>query len=482
MKKIIVSSVITALSISSLVAKMPSGNSLPAGYKFDRPLPINLNVAPSLITNESVSQFHHALEKSSGWLFDAGYQWLQPDKIWSRVAYKYILFPIVSAPINAVVRRTAAMHGKGTRLMALGGDAQFVKSSYEDYAANYWALLGRNVWSSIKSVFTGGMDYVDVFPAHAPKFTSKYAEAYINSAPQVDLTALQATAKRVRENDSVDSNKVALDPDILKLRDQAEAYLTNKGKLLLRTAGYNAHMQHARYIEDTLWYDAGGHLAQISNHALYKLTHAIDGIGLIFARNDSGQTNSELGRISAAYKTMDIDLSWKMMGVHSLIAFFGSAEFWGRLFEENDYLTTGDVYIKAPEYKGFRLPNIGFFLNTSGPSYQVNTGYRYGEDWFFPVAIEFVFQGPEKTFEATLGVRKKFAWKNLFMHAELVVNPQNKAAGGKVSMGMQPHENIFFEMGARLDHVDTLEGERNIRSLENDKWCISGLATVGLMY
>lgn len=458
------------------------GKKLPAEYKFSRPLPISLGLFPGFMTNQSVSDFQMALEKDTGWVFDKGHQWLAPQQVWTRVAYKYLLYPMVMGPFYKALRMTMDVYGKASRIEALGGKALYVGNTYETCAENYWLAFAQNIWKSYKGAITGSVESIDVMPADKEEFQSSYRAEFVSNAVQVDLTTLQAKVKTVRENDAVDANKVALNSEIAAIKDDLETYLTSRGKVLVRASGYNARMAHTRNIEDTMWYDGGGHLAQLSNHTLNKLAYTIDGIGLFFQRNETGKTNSDLGHIEVAYKEMGVDLSWKEMAGYGALAFLGSAEFWGRFFEEIDYISSGDAYVKAPEICGFRLPNLGFYLTSQGPSYQINTGYRWGQSLFFPLAVEFVFKGQNKMVELIAGVRKQFAWMGVYVHGEVVANINQSAFGGKAVVGMKPTDNLFIDLGVRFDHKDTLEGERNIRSLKDGAWSPSIIATVGVAF
>jgi hypothetical protein len=481
MLKKITSCIVLGLSVSALQADV--GAKQPTQYTFSRPIPLSLGFIPGLMTNQSVSEFHIALEKNTGWVFDAGHKWLQPQTMWGRAAYKYLLFPAVMAPFNKAIRMSADVYGKASRIEALGWKAEYVGNTYESYAENYWSMFAKNLWKSYKGM-VGTVETIDAIPSDKNETLDKYSKRFIaDPKPMVDATDLRESIKTALKDESVDANKVTLNQEVSGLRDALDAHLTPQGQVLTRAAGYNAGMMHARDIEDTLWYDGGGHLAQLSNHSMGKLAIAIDGIKLAFLRNHSACPHTELGRVSMAYGEMGVDIGSKMIPVYSALAFLGSAEFWGRFLEEADYMSSGDVYVKAPEIGGFRLPNLGFYFTTKGLSYQLNTGYRFGQDLFFPVAIEYVFNGPKNIIECTLGVRKQFAWMGAYVHGDVVANFQESGYGGKLAVGIKPCQSFYSDVGVRIDHIDTLEGERNIRVITNDdKWCASMFATVGVLF
>jgi hypothetical protein len=482
MLKKIMNCVVIGLSVSALQAD--AGEKQPPQYKFSRPIPLSLGFIPGLLTNQSVSEFHIALEKNTGWAFDAGHTWLQPHSKWGRAAYKYLLFPVVMGPFNKAIRMSADVYGKASRIEALGWNAEYVGNKYETYAENYWSMFAKNVWKSYKGMF-GTVETIEAIPSDKNETLDKHSTRFIKDPkPVVDATEIRASIKAVLEKDeSVDPNRVTLSQEVGKSRYDLDAHLTAQGKVLTRAAGYNARMMHSRDIEDTLWYEGGGHLAQLSNHTMGKLIIALDGIGVYMIRNGDAKHLSDLGRIQMAYYEMGLDVCGKKIAMYSALAFLGSAEFWGRFFEEVDYLSSGDVYVKAPEIGGFRLPNLGFYLTTKGLSYQLNTGYRFGQDLFFPMAVEYVFNGPKNIVECTLGVRKQFAWMGAYVHGEVVANFQESGYGGKLAVGIKPCQSVYADAGVRIDHIDTLEGERNIRVITNDdKWCASIFATVGVSF
>ena len=479
--KYIISAAVTAISISGISGDV--GEKRPADYKFSRPIPLSLGFFPGFMINQSVSEFHMAIEKNTGWVFDAGHKWLQPETKLGRIGYKYLLFPFVMAPLNKAIRITTDLHGKSSRFQALGWKTEYVSNKYETYAENYWSMAGQNVWKAYKGMLST-VENVDVVPTKFDGNADKVASRFVRATTDVDLTLMKESIKEALKNEAVDANKVLLQEDIGNLRFvQVDDHLTPQGQVITRAGGYNALMMHVRDSEDTLWFEGGGHIAQLSNHSVAKLTVAIDGISAYMMRNDNVKHMSELGRVLTAYKFMGIDLCGKKIAMYSALCFLGSAEFWGRFFEEADYISSGDVYVKAPEIGGFRLPNLGFYFTTKGLSYQLTTGYRFGQEWFFPVAVEWVFKGPKDIFEFTAGVRKQFGWMGAYIHGEVVANFQESGYGGKVAVGVKPGQSFYVDCGVRIDHIDTLEGERNIRVINNDdKWNASVFATVGVMF
>lgn len=433
--------------ISAKQAEPQNNQKEASSFVYSRPLFLSVAFydVNELLDRKLASDVNVALEKASSWVFDKGNQWLQPNRVWTRVAYKYFLYPVAMGPFYKSLRATQDAHARRESLASLRNlKPQYLGNTFETYAENYWTLLLRNIWSSYKSAVSGS-SMMTVSVADSDK----------------DLSAVRQAIEAERLDDAVDANSVLFNQRVVDLRNELERDLSKGQRLNFRSAGYNARMMHTRNVEDTLWYDRGGHLAQLSNHTANKLTHTIDAIGVFFMRNESGQLNSELGRIQSAYKDMGIELSWQEMGAYGAMAFLGSAEFWGRFFEEVDYVATGDVFVKAPERGGFRLPNLGFYLTSKGPSYQINTGYRYGESLFFPVAVEFVFKG-KKTAELTLGVRKYFNWMNSYLHAEVVSNLNEFEFGGKLGFGMKPKNTYLVDLGVRFDNGKTLQGERTM--------------------
>lgn len=478
--KYIMSAVIAAVSITGVFADV--GEKRPSDYKFSRPIPVSLGFVLGFMTNQSVSEFHMAIEKNTAWVFDAGHQWLEPETKLGRVGYKYLLFPFVIAPLNKAIRISADVYGKASRIQALGWKAEYVGNKYETYAENYWSMLGQNVWKSYKGLF-GSVETIDAIPSKLEGKPDKVLLRFVKETKDVDSTELRESIAVALKNEALDPNNVILQQDIGVERLKLDDHLTPQGKVLTRSGGYNARMMHARDIEDTLWYDGGGHLAQLSNHSMGKLVVAIDGLSVHFMRNNDAKHLSELGRIMMAYNDMGIELSGKKIAMYSAFAFLGSAEFWGRFFEEVDYISSGDAYVKAPEIGGFRLPNLGFYFTTKGLSYQLTTGYRIGQEWFFPVAIEWVFSEPKNIFEFTAGVRKQFGWMGAYIQGEFVANFQESGYGGKVAVGIKPCQSFYADCGVRFDHIDTLEGERNIRLINSDdKWDASVFATVGVLF
>jgi hypothetical protein len=489
--KYLISAAVAAISITGLSAEGSEKST--TGFKYSRPIPLSLGFLPKFMTNQSVSEFHMAIEKNAGWVFDAGHKWLKPETKLGRLAYKHLIFPLVMGPLNKAIRITTDVYGKASRHQALGWETEYVGNNYETYAKNYFSMAGQNVGKSYKGMFTA-VETIDAIPTKFEGTADKVSKRFVYATPDVDVTPIKEAIKKSLENEAVDANKVLLDKEVgdlligkevggqIKL-SVVDGHLTPQGQVLTRAGGYNARMMHARDVEDTLWYEGGGHLAQLSNHSIAKLSVAIDGMLAYLMRHHKSGLYTDLGRILVAYDTMGIKLDPKNVALYSVFTFLGSAEFWGRFFEEADYTSNGDTYVKAPEIGGFRLPNLGYYFTTKGLSYQLTTGYRIGQEWFFPVAVEWVFKGPKDIFEFTLGVRKQFAWMGAYIHGEVVANFQESGYGGKVAVGIKPFDSFYADCGVRFDHIDTLEGERNMRVINNDdKWNASVFATVGVLF
>lgn len=254
--KYLISAAVTAISITGVCGELAVKR--PEGFKFSRPLPLSLGFFQGFMTNQSVSEFHIAIEKNTGWVFDAGNEWLKPDSKLSRLAYKHLIFPLVMAPLNKAIRLTTDVYGKSNRFQALGWKTEYVSNKYETYAENYWAMAGKNVWKCYKGMF-GTVENVDAVPTKFDGKADKVASRFVKETKDVDVAPIKDAIKKALENEAVDENKVLLQEDIGNMRfGLVDAHLTPQGQVLTRAGGYNARMMHARDIEDTLWYEGGG--------------------------------------------------------------------------------------------------------------------------------------------------------------------------------------------------------------------------------
>ena len=117
--------------------------------------------------------------------------------------------------------------------------------------------------------------------------------------------------------------------------------------------------------------------------------------------------------------------------------------------------------MKPFEFYGVRIPDTSVYFNPSGISYKISSGYKYNQEWVFPVSFEFITKG-DTAYEMTLGVYKKFPqMNNSSLHADFLISHQGEMAGkiyGEFPIG----NSYYIGIGAQHYNTNTLYGARNI--------------------
>lgn len=134
------------------------------------------------------------------------------------------------------------------------------------------------------------------------------------------------------------------------------------------------------------------------------------------------------------------------------------------MYQIYNTLKTGNTSVRPAEINGFRIPNVGLYLTTLGPTYNVRSGYHFQDDFFLICAIEFLLNTHQKQIDSTLGIRKQFPqFGNMYIHVETTFN--SNAIGGTFFLGGEIANTLMWESGVTFHNVNTFLGERNIPSL-----------------
>ena len=132
----------------------------------------------------------------------------------------------------------------------------------------------------------------------------------------------------------------------------------------------------------------------------------------------------------------------------------------------HDYIMTGDTSVKKAEFFNIQLPDVESYHTCKGISYKVKSGYRWDNQWRFPVSVEFIGKGGDQT-DVKVGVIKVFPeYNSLEVRLDTFIS-KNFAFN---MVALYPiHKNFEVSVGLDYDHVDTFEGARNIGSVKKGK-------------
>lgn len=434
--------------------------------KFKRHIHFDSGLIPGNMSPRAIMSFTHDVHRMTGIIFDFGDKWLEPNKWWTRAAYQYVIYPMFVGRFANAFYQAMNNFGRASRYEAFGLDVNYVDKTYSTKATGYWKTLGVHLFKSLNPVSIN--HYMEVLPSEQ-KF--KHPDALSTNGNialfKQNQNELEDLYEKKKAQESVDLSKTYLDSDVAEKLKNIRVQLSARLQILTRAGEYNTQMAYSNLIETEMWYDDGGHLRQTTHYGTGKLALFLDGMKTLFFNKHSAARHTDMAAVSDLYDQKSIDLSCKTMMVHSAIAYCLSSQFWYG-FTKPGYLSSGSKFVHTPSYKGFRLPNLGFYLTSDGPSYQLTTGYKWDEDMWFPLSAEYVFLGNKKSLEIKIGARKKFAsMKNLYLHAEVLKNFSKGGWGAIAYVGIQPTSLISIEVGVQRDDINTLDGERNIISLKN---------------
>ena len=161
------------------------------------------------------------------------------------------------------------------------------------------------------------------------------------------------------------------------------------------------------------------------------------------------------------YRKLGRNIKTKDIKFASNMAVFASGSMYAYLWSIYQFQFDRSFKMKPFEIYGIRVPDTSVYFNPSGISYKVSSGYRYDQEWIFPVSFEFISKG-ESAYEMTLGVYKRFSeLNNSSLRADFLISNQGEM-GGKI-YGEWPIGNFsYIGIGAQRYNTKTLYGARNI--------------------
>ncbi|MDP3936047.1 MAG: hypothetical protein Q8Q56_03585, partial [Alphaproteobacteria bacterium] len=287
------------------------------------------------------------------------------------------------------------------------------------------------------------------------------------------LKSFSKNLKQKLNNKKYDSKK---DKDIVDLGEELRNIFTPKTEVLIKAGGLNNQQDQSRRVENHLWYSGGDHFTTVGTY-FWDKTWA--GLQSFFAQKEQYNDNEDTTKICNVYKKLGIDLTHEDIIRYSYLSYFLSTQTYANIYQIYKTIAEGENRVYAPEMFNIKLPNVALYFTTKGPTYNVSSGYRYDDTWFFPVSVEFGLK--ETAWEANVGVRKKFpSFHDSFVHAEIVFN--SEAVGGSVYGGAIFNKMWNVQAGVTYHNAKTFQGERNIPSYKNGDTDIEAWVKLGAVY
>jgi len=220
---------------------------------------------------------------------------------------------------------------------------------------------------------------------------------------------------------------------------------------LIATGGLNNEMLFTEFIEDEL-HRNGGHIGFLIPYINGKLA----------ARNyESGLgVFNDVTNIVNYYQGRGYNIDNDKIGNGSKVSLFTSALSYQFFYQFVRMFSGKSVRFHPWEFRGVQLPNTLFYMNRSGLSYKIRSGYRFGE-WRFPFAVEYGFEGEKRT-EFTFGAEKGF--EKITAAFEAIIGKRLEFA---MDVSYRQSKWLMISGGYALYDQRNLHGERLIPSLEH---------------
>jgi len=220
---------------------------------------------------------------------------------------------------------------------------------------------------------------------------------------------------------------------------------------VIQTGGLNNEMLFSEFIEDEL-YRNGGHIGFIIPYLSSKLSAQSyeSGLGVF----------NDVTNIVNYYQSRGYNIDGDIISNASKVSFYTSSLSYQFFYQIIRMFSGKSVRFYPWEFHGIQLPNTLFYMNRTGLSYKIRSGYRFGE-WRFPIAFEYMFKGENRT-EVSFGVEKQF--NKLRTNYEVII-------GKRLELGLDISYALskwfMISGGYALYDKRNLHGERLIPSLEN---------------
>lgn len=455
-----------------------------------RTISLDAGYLPSLNSNRAIGEFDLELRQAWGVLYDWQNDVWQPEGVFGRS----ILYSLFSALTwGPTIAQTLTYHelGHSTRFRSIGIDTSFAnvgKAIWALYSGSEKTKVGDCLSDNYFST-VGGMSVISaIIPiawigsATFPRTDRELLFVPKDCDQYYDISKFKADGAEIKEmlsqsiNESKNESSITKELKRLKFIRWAHDTFTPKTVVLSFAGGLNNQQDQSRRVENHLWYSGGDHFTTVGTYFWDKTWAGFQS----FLSQDAGYTDGQdTSYICVAYKKMGIDLTHEDIISYSYLSYFLSAQTYANIYQIYKTIFDGENRVFAPEVWNIKLPNVALYFTTKGPTYNLSSGYRYGENWFFPVSVEFGLK--ESAWEANVGVRKKFpSFHESFVHAEIVFNAE--AVGGSVYGGAIFNKLWTVQAGATYHNAKTFQGERNIPSYKNGDTDIEAWLKLGVVY
>jgi hypothetical protein len=232
---------------------------------------------------------------------------------------------------------------------------------------------------------------------------------------------------------------------------------TPYAKILIQTAGLNSSSYYAGFLANKS-IDEGFRTSHFLSYTMAKLN------AYIYPESISGVRMGDVANILDSYRDYGVgSFTEKDIKDYSLFSFLASQSTWNYFRSLGKYFGSGNTVYFAKKTK-IQIPDFETYFTSKGISVKTLSSYHWSDDLSFPFSIEHVFRGKHLT-EYSLGAGYKL--KTQLPDILSVSFLMGLSPGAKVDYQVDPWINTRLNVGANIDNLNSLDGERNIVSLKN---------------
>jgi len=232
--------------------------------------------------------------------------------------------------------------------------------------------------------------------------------------------------------------------------------------MLISASGVNNEMFLASSMEDKFYHESESSIFNFPTYLATKLS------SYHYAKSELNKNSGDdggdlLGIIQYFKDEKNINLTLNDFKKYNLIACFLSSTFWEYFMGTKDYFLDNQTTVYQNSWGPIRKPNIAFYINQPGLSYEISSGYRINSKTYIPIKIEYVFLG-DTQLEGRIGYSRIFK-ESFQLSSELRIG---KKVGITQSVRYFLSKKIMIQVGYSYYNANNLYGARHIPHISSD--------------
>ncbi len=442
-------------------------------------LPFSGNVAYSTQVSASLT---NDISDILSFGFDRLHRAFKPDNFLSRFVlanvYYYSLFPI-----HLIGDMTRYQWATASRMAAVGLRPNFWDLGIDSEVSIYHGVSIWDLWSApFRSWKNDSLSRALSVKRYAPVVIASDKKLFESKATEECYDSILLSKSSGLSEVKTKNKKLSVNKEEHAQLIQNSFFL--KWNAVRLAAGHNDQSDRARELQNKSYWDECVYLDG-SNYLRMRLFLPVLGLVAALQKDahsaNPAESDANLSLLESVYAQQGINLSSGKIAALSLLSALCSSSFYKTFrYVHWGYYHSGELSYRAYEWKGLRIPDVVPYLNSSGMSYCLTSGYRVSPTLIVPFSCEIQIVG-DSAFELSFGVVKRFS--NLW-NLDFSANVSFGAGGveGKVGCALYPWGNVAVESGINVYNSNMLEGRRRILSLKNGETDFEIFTKISLIY